>query len=376
MKERDRNMARCVQCQIESDLISSSLGVCVRCIRKHFSQVKPHIDEVHARVKRSYGLPPKPPDNEDGLTCSLCMNKCRISENEVGYCGTRYEKEGRLMGGGPDEGHFSSYYDPLPTNCVAAWVCAGGTGSWYSWFSHTKTEGRGYKNLAVFFKTCTFNCLYCQNWHYREESLLKGKLGPAAIADRVDEKTSCICYFGGDPTPQLRYAIQASKTALEKKTGEVLRICWETNGSMNEKLLDEASDISFESGGCVKFDIKAWSEEVHIALCGVSNRRTLSNFERMASRVAERPDSPFLVASTLLVPGYIDEEEVGNIARFIAALNPEIPYSLLGFHPQFYMQDLPRTSLKHAQRCLKEAQNTGLKRVRIGNVHLLGNFNG
>jgi pyruvate formate lyase activating enzyme len=143
---------------------------------------------------------------------------------------------------------------------------------------------------------------------------------------------------------------------------------------MNEKLLDEAADISIGTGGCIKFDIKAWSEELHIALCGVSNRRTLSNFKRLASRVAQRPDPPFLVASTLLVPGYIDEEEVRSIGRFIAALNPEIPYSLLAFHPQFHMQDLPRTSLKHAQRCLKAAQNTGLKHVKIGNLHLLGNY--
>lgn len=365
-------MSRCRQCQIESDLISSPLELCVHCIREHYSQLRPHIDEVHAQVKKSYGLPPRPPQSVDGLPCSLCMNQCKISEHEVGYCGTRYEKEGKLWGGGPDEGHFSSYYDALPTNCVADWVCPGGTSSGFPRFSHAKTEEWGFKNLAVFFKTCTFNCLYCQNWHYREESLSKGKSGPNAIADRADEKTSCICYFGGDPTPQLRYAIEASKIALEKKKGEILRICWETNGSMNEKLLDEAADISFGSGGCVKFDIKAWNEEVHNALCGVSNRKTLSNFERLAGRVKQRPDPPFLIASTLLVPGYIDEEEVANIARFIAGLNPEIPYSLLGFHPQFYMKDLPRTSLKHAQRCLKAAQESGLKRLKIGNLHLLG----
>jgi pyruvate formate lyase activating enzyme len=142
---------------------------------------------------------------------------------------------------------------------------------------------------------------------------------------------------------------------------------------MNEKLLDEAADISLKSGGCVKFDLKAWSEEIHIALCGVSNSRTLSNFKRLALRVSERQNPPLLIASTLLVPGYIDEEEIGKIAQFIAALNPDIPYSLLGFHPQFYMQDLPRTSLSHAKKCLQVARNAGLSRVKIGNIHLLGN---
>jgi pyruvate formate lyase activating enzyme len=52
-------------------------------------------------------------------------------------------------------------------------------------------------------------------------------------------------------------------------------------------------------------------------------------------------------------------------------LDPNIPYSLLAFHPQFYMQDLPTTSRNHAGRCLEIAQKAGLRRVKIGNLHLL-----
>jgi len=26
----------------------------------------------------------------------------------------------------------------------------------------------GFYNLAVFYGTCNFNCLFCQNWHFRE----------------------------------------------------------------------------------------------------------------------------------------------------------------------------------------------------------------
>jgi len=53
------------------------------------------------------------------------------------------------------------------------------------------------------------------------------------LVDAVDNKTSCICYFGGDPTPQLPFAIRASRLALEKKKNRILRICWESNGTMN-----------------------------------------------------------------------------------------------------------------------------------------------
>jgi len=127
-----------------------------------------------------------------------------------------------------------------------------------------------------------------------------------------------------------------------------------------------------QSGGCIKFDLKAFDENLHLALCGVSNRQTLENFQWLGQFTHERPDPPLLVASTLLVPGYIDEEEVGKIARFIASVDPAIPYSLLAFYPQFEMNDLPTTSRSQAEACQKSALKAGLERVRVGNVHLLG----
>jgi pyruvate formate lyase activating enzyme len=110
---------------------------------------------------------------------------------------------------------------------------------------------------------------------------------------------------------------------------------------------------------------------LHFALCGVSNSWTKSNFAYLAKSFPKRPDPPFLIASTLMVPGYVDELEVGRIATFIASLDPTIPYSLLAFHPQFKMQDLPATSRKQAHRCMEAARSAGLTRVKVGNLHLL-----
>ncbi len=140
---------------------------------------------------------------------------------------------------------------------------------------------------------------------------------------------------------------------------------------MDPGYLDEMVELSLSTGGCVKFDLKAWDDNLHRALTGVSNKRTLENFERAAQRVPERPDPPLLMASTLMVPGYVDEEEVGGIASFIAGLDPGIPYSLLAFHSQFKMSDLPTTSRKHAEKCREVALEAGLEKVRIGNIHLL-----
>ncbi len=80
---------------------------------------------------------------------------------------------------------------------------------------------------------------------------------------------------------------------------------------------------------------------------------------------------PLLIASTLLVPGYVEAEQVRQIACFIAELDPTIPYALLAFHPAFEMHDLPTTPRRQAVDCLAAAQAAGVQRVRLGNAHLL-----
>ncbi|MGM0365951.1 MAG: hypothetical protein ACQEP5_05390 [Actinomycetota bacterium] len=60
--------------------------------------------------------------------------------------------------------------------------------------------------------------------------------------------------------------------------------------------------------------------------------------------MGERTEPPLVIASTLLIPGYIDEEEIGKLSHFISLCNPDIPYKLLGFHPQLFLYALPPTS--------------------------------
>ena len=369
-----RTIVTCQLCGREPPLISQALELCSDCIRSDFEKARPYIEKVHLEARKPFALPARAPRDEGGRKCNICVNECLIGEGSKSYCGVRINRGGSFVGASAEQGNVSWYYDPLPTNCVADWVCPGGTGAGYPDFAYRQGPEYGYKNLAVFHQACSFDCLFCQNWHYRLAAGKEARVSASLLAEQVDEKTACICYFGGDPTPQLPHALRASRLARERSRGRILRICWETNGSMHPALLRKVAEISLESGGCIKFDLKAWSEELNIALCGVTNRRTLDNFRLLVPYARERPSPPFLVASTLLVPGYIDKEEVANIASFIASLNPEIPYSLLGFHPQFFMSDLPATSRRIAYECLEAAKEAGLKNVRIGNLHLLQDY--
>lgn len=83
-----------------------------------------------------------------GCALTLCINK-----------------ERRLVGANANKGNVSWYYDPLPTNCVAAWVCPAGTGAGYPEYAYSRGVEYGYKNLAVFYQASSFDCLFCQNWN-------------------------------------------------------------------------------------------------------------------------------------------------------------------------------------------------------------------
>lgn len=287
----------------------------------------------------------------------LCSNACSIREGERGYCGLRTAKRGKLvhLAGTPQRGLLHWYRDPLPTNCVADWVCEG-------------AQHPGDHNLAVFYASCTSNCLFCQNWHYRQASPTKSRLVSAqALAAVSNRRTYCVCFFGGDPASQMPHALAVSRFLSQQG----VRICWETNGMMHPKFIEAAVRYSLTTGGCIKFDLKSFDQGINLALTGVSNQRTLENFARVGRYFAKRPGLPLLIASTLLVPGYVGADQVRKIAGFIAAIDVRIPYALLAFAPNFYLPDLPYTSAEGAYQAQKAAQSAGLTNVRIGNRHLL-----
>ncbi len=366
-------MAICNLCGKESPLIGENLPLCRDCISRDSPGFET-VQKIRAASRERVGLPGMPPWEEGAPRCSVCVNECRIGPGEKGYCGLRTNQGGGLvnLAGTRNKGVVTWYHDPLPSNCVADWVCPAGTGAGYPRYAYDPRGEWGYNNLAVFLGACSFDCLYCQNHQYRHMAASLSPLrAPRELTRAVKKNTSCICFFGGDPSPQLPFTIKASRVALEENPGRILRICWETNGTMHPTLLKRICYLALETGGCIKFDLKAWREDLHRALTGVTNGRTLQNFAYAASYLGEREEPPFLVASTLLVPGYVEKEEVGALARFIARFSPHIPYSLLAFYPCHLLYDLPTTSRRQAEECREAALEAGLTRVRLGNVHLL-----
>jgi pyruvate formate lyase activating enzyme len=289
-----------------------------------------------------------------------------MDEGDLGFCNIRVTTDSGVIERYPGQAIVSWYFDPLPTNCVADWVCP---------VTSELELGIGQKhlkNLAVFYGSCNSDCLFCQNASYRT-MMANGKplLTPQELANAADDYTACVCYFGGDPACNPEHSLKTSELLNEDKH---VRVCYETNGNISKKWLDRITSIIAKTGGTFKFDIKAVSPELYRTLTGVSNSVMLQNFKELSTMKRDR-QGEFLVASILLVPGYVNIPEVKKICSFISENDPTIPTALLGFSPHHAMRDLPRTSSAHAQAALETANDEGLTNVRVGNLGLLGRDN-
>ena len=73
--------------------------------------------------------------------------------------------------------------------------------------------------------------------------------------------------------------------------------------------------------------------------------------------------------TTLVVTGRNDsDEEFKDIARFIADVDPAIPWHISRFHPDFkYLESVP-TPIERLKRAREIAKEAGLENIHLGNV--------
>ncbi len=323
------------------------LRVCRECLLEGLGEDL--IERAHRYSRSLYNLPSK---LDRGKECNLCPRRCKIEEGKFGYCGLVENKNGKLIfHSNHQKGLLEYYFDPLPTNCVAAPVCP------------LCKLASGY-NLAVFYCSCNLDCLFCQNYQWKERLVNKQFWITTSHLQLEANKASCICFFGGDPSVQAIHSISVGERIKDK-----VCICWETNGIVNRKILKIWIDIAIESGGIIKFDFKAYNEEIYKALTGFTNKPLLRNLKIFKAAEYER-DYPLLVCSTLLVPEYVTPDEVKLIAEYLAEIDENIPLVLLAYCPHYLMRDIGFTKKEIALQSYKLAKEY-LKEVYLGNVWLL-----
>ena len=175
------------------------------------------------------------------------------------------------------------------------------------------TYNKRFRRANVYNNRCNFRCKICS---YKLMKLCDSGLKIEEIKNVLEGLTrksliERVHFLGGEPTinPQLPELIEFSKElGLYTYLGH-------TNGS---NIVDvDGANIS----------IKAYTESIHIECTGVSNRQVLKNFVKAYNKGIK------IKANSIFIPGCVDYEEIKEIAKFIADIDTNIPYHIVGYIP-------------------------------------------
>lgn len=236
------------------------------------------------------------------------------------------------------------------------------------------------ESYTVFMAGCNFKCLNCQNWtisqypenRYRQRgyedpeelteecihhltSLFAGRMG----ADRI-------FFSGGESTIHLPYIEEVVERARKQKPD--IKVNFDTNGYMTEKSLDRI--LAFTTS--ITYDLKAYDDEVHLALTGAFSKPVLRNGQYIGRHAKEK-----LWEYRILVIPQINEDEIRPLTEFIARIDPSLPTCFLAFRPNFVLDHHPGATTALVERCLAIAKESGLENAHwSGHTGLSGSVMG
>jgi len=111
-----------------------------------------------------------------------------------------------------------------------------------------------------------------------------------------------------------------------------------------------------------KIDLKSFRDKNYRSLGG--KLENIVNGIRMVHEMGF-----WLEIVTLIIPGFNDsDEELGDIARFLAGLSPSIPWHVTAFHKDYKMQDPDNTTPETLLRAAHIGEAAGLQYIYAGNL--------
>lgn len=222
------------------------------------------------------------------------------------------------------------------------------------------------ESYTVFTAGCNYKCLNCQNWtiaQIPDNGYRPGAFIPAGALARqcVDRLASPaakrmgadrIFFSGGEPTIHLPYIEQVVVEA--RKLLPDLKVNFDTNGYLTRKSLEKV--LGFTTS--ITYDIKAYNDDVHMALTGACSAPVLRNAETIGRHAKDK-----LWEYRILVIPQINEQEIAPLCRFIASIDPHLPVCFLAFRPNYALEHHAGATADLMDRCVAIAGSNGLKRA-------------
>lgn len=211
---------------------------------------------------------------------------------------------------------------------------------------------------------CNFHCAFCQNWYTSQTLRNPAAAGSVRHLEPVSaEQLSAAALRTGsqiivssynEPFITAEWAAAIFRSAREHglHTGMV------SNGYGTP----EALDLLQPHLDALKIDLKSMRQATYRQMGGV--------LEHVLNTIREAVERKIWVeVVTLVIPGMNDSpEELWEAARFLAALNPDLPWHVTAFHPDYNMPDTPPTPPETLRVALEVGEEAGLRYVYSGNL--------
>ena len=266
------------------------------------------------------------------------MHHCRLKPGQWGICRARKNENGKLVI--KNYGQVSSLaLDPIEKKPLRHFY-------------------PGSKILSVGSFGCNLRCPFCQNYEIsmRKPALSEdSSLSPEELADiavKCREKGNIGGAFTyNEPLVGWEYVLDAAKFVKEADMKNVLV----TNGTISLEILERLLPYI----DAMNVDLKGFREEYYRKLGG-----SLSVVKAFITRAVKECH---VELTTLIIPEENDSiQEMTEEARWIAALNEEVPLHISRFFPRYQMADHMATEVERVYELAEEAGRY-LKYVYTGN---------
>ena len=281
------------------------------------------------------------------LRCYACGHRCPIPEGQPGVCKVRFNRNGILY---VPWGYVAGVQnDPIEKKP----------------FFHVRP---GALALSFGMLGCDLHCSYCQNWLTSQAVRDPEAMAPIRLTTpkklvrlALDAGVAAVISTYNEPLITAEWAVAVFQEAHRAGllTGFV------SNGNATPEVLDYLRPHL----DLYKVDLKSFDDRRYHELGG-RLQPILESIQRIHQM------GLWLEVVTLVVPGFNDsEQELTQMAEFLAGISTDIPWHVTAFHENYKMVDTGNTPASALTRAAALGRKAGLRYVYAGNLPgLTGNL--
>ncbi len=270
------------------------------------------------------------------MKCNVCFHHCELKEGERGYCGARTIRNGRNVS--LNYGEITGLaLDPIEKKPLARFHPGSYILSLGSW-------------------GCNMRCPWCQNDHISRGPVRSVRVTPEELIERALELRARgnigIAYTYNEPLIMPEFIQDTAFPAHDAGLKNVLV----TNGMADPDSLKSL----LPAIDALNIDLKTIRADQYKKIGG--------DLATVLENIRLSAQSAHVEVTTLVVPGFNDDEnEMAELAKTLAEIDPELTLHVTRFFPAGEMLTTPPTPVRTVIH-LAEIAKKSLKYVYTGNI--------